>query len=123
MSSIIEAPSDDATVVTGIEHEMSVGNEVKTNRKFILELKPAQRGLQSQILEADLVLWTVGSKPLVPELDPSDQPHALPLNGKGQAETDETLRVKGHPRIFAIGDSAAMRDSSGKLLPATAQVC
>lgn len=119
----MEAPSNDSVVVTGIEHEMSVDNEVKTNRKYILELKPAQRGLQSQILEADLVLWTVGSKPLVPELEPSDQPHALPLNGRGQAETDETLRVKGHPRIFAIGDSAAMRDSSGKLLPATAQVC
>lgn len=122
MSSIIEAPSNDSVVVTGTEHEMTIDNKVKTNRKYILELKPAQRGLQSQILEADLVLWTVGSKPLVPELEPSDQPHALPLNGRGQAETDETLRVKGHPRIFAIGDSAAMRDSSGKLLPATAQV-
>lgn len=122
VSSINEAPSKDLVVVVGTEHEMSVDNEVKRNRKYILELKPAQRGLQSQILEADLVLWTVGSKPLVPELEPSDQPRALPLNGRGQAETDETLRVKGHPRIFAIGDSAAMRDSSGKLLPATAQV-
>ena len=41
----------------------------------------------------------------------------------GQVETDETLLVKGHPRIFAIGDSSALRDSSGRLLPATAQVC
>ncbi|XP_020704626.1 alternative NAD(P)H-ubiquinone oxidoreductase C1, chloroplastic/mitochondrial isoform X2 [Dendrobium catenatum] len=123
VSSIIEAPpSKDSAVFIGAEQEISVDNEVKTLSKYILELKPAQRGLQSQILEADLVLWTVGSKPLVPELEPSEQPRALPLNGRGQAETDETLRVKGHPRIFAIGDSAAMRDSSGKLLPATAQV-
>ncbi|OVA06934.1 FAD-dependent pyridine nucleotide-disulfide oxidoreductase [Macleaya cordata] len=90
--------------------------------EFILELKPAERGLESQILEADLVLWTVGSKPLVPPLEPGNQPRAFPVNGRGQAETDETLRVKGHPRIFAIGDSAALRDSSGRLLPATAQV-
>ncbi|XP_068643023.1 alternative NAD(P)H-ubiquinone oxidoreductase C1, chloroplastic/mitochondrial [Aristolochia californica] len=90
--------------------------------KFSLELQPAERGLQSLNLEADLVLWTVGSKPLVPDLEPCDQPHILPLNGRGQAETDETLQVKGHPRIFAIGDSAALRDSSGRLLPATAQV-
>ncbi|KAL3729111.1 hypothetical protein ACJRO7_033674 [Eucalyptus globulus] len=90
--------------------------------KFILELQPAQRGLQSQILEADLVLWTVGSKPSLPELEPWDKPHELPLTARGQAETDETLRVKGHPRIFALGDSSALRDSDGKILPATAQV-
>ena len=91
--------------------------------KFILELQPAERGLESKILEADLVLWTVGSKPLLPQLEPLDQPRVIQLNARGQAETDENLRVKGHPRIFAIGDSSALRDSSGRLLPATAQVC
>ncbi|XP_039144322.1 alternative NAD(P)H-ubiquinone oxidoreductase C1, chloroplastic/mitochondrial [Dioscorea cayenensis subsp. rotundata] len=90
--------------------------------KFILELQPAKRGMESQTLEADLVLWTVGSKPLVSQLEPFDQYPVLPLNGRGQAETDETLRVRGHPRVFAIGDSAALRDSNGQLLPATAQV-
>jgi len=44
------------------------------------------------------------------------------LTAHGQTETDETLRVKGHPRIFALGDSSALRDSDGKILPATAQV-
>ncbi|XP_062153197.1 alternative NAD(P)H-ubiquinone oxidoreductase C1, chloroplastic/mitochondrial-like isoform X2 [Alnus glutinosa] len=92
------------------------------HEKYILELQPAERGLQIQFLEADLVLWTVGSKPLLPELEPSGKPHELPLNSQGQAETDETLRVKGHPRIFALGNSAALRDSNGRLLPATAQV-
>ncbi|CAK7354664.1 unnamed protein product [Dovyalis caffra] len=92
------------------------------SEKYILELQPAERGLQSQILEADLVLWTVGSKPPLSQLEPYDKPHALPLNGRGQAETDETLRVKGHPRIFALGDSSALRDMKGRVLPATAQV-
>ncbi|WCJ37726.1 Alternative NAD(P)H-ubiquinone oxidoreductase C1 chloroplastic/mitochondrial [Euphorbia peplus] len=68
--------------------------------KYYLELQPAERGLQK----------------------PRDQPCELPLNARGQAETDETLRVKGHPRIFALGDSSSLRDSSGRLLPATAQV-
>ncbi|XP_014510386.1 alternative NAD(P)H-ubiquinone oxidoreductase C1, chloroplastic/mitochondrial isoform X1 [Vigna radiata var. radiata] len=90
--------------------------------KYILELQPAERGMQSAILEADLVLWTVGTKPPLPQLEPSDAPFVIPLNARGQAETDETLRVKGHPRIFALGDSSALRDSSGKILPATAQV-
>ncbi|GAB4855734.1 Nuclear pore complex subunit [Ancistrocladus abbreviatus] len=90
--------------------------------KLILELQPTERGLKDQNLEADLVLWTVGSKPQLPQLEPCDRPHELPLNARGQAEIDETLRVKGHPRIFAIGDSSALRDSSGRSLPATAQV-
>ncbi|KDP32480.1 hypothetical protein JCGZ_13405 [Jatropha curcas] len=90
--------------------------------KYYLELQPAKKGLQNQIIEVDLVLWTVGSKPLVSQLESCRQPFELPLNAQGQAETDETLRVKGHPRIFALGDSSGLRDSSGRLLPATAQV-
>ncbi|CAN8256818.1 unnamed protein product [Cochlearia groenlandica] len=88
---------------------------------YLLELQPAERGLESQTIEADIVLWTIGSKPLLTELKPSG-PNVLPLNVRGQAETDETLRVKGHPRIFALGDSSSLRDSNGKLLPTTAQV-
>ncbi|GKV11013.1 hypothetical protein SLEP1_g22302 [Rubroshorea leprosula] len=90
--------------------------------RYILELEPAGKGLETQIVEADLVLWTAGSKPLLPELEPCNKPHELPLNSRGQTETDETLRVKGHPHIFALGDSSAFRDSNGRLLPATAQV-
>lgn len=91
--------------------------------RYRLELQPAEKGLQGRTLEADLVLWTVGSKSLLPTLEPSENyREQLPLNARGQAETDETLRVKGHPRIFALGDSSALRDSNGRLLPATAQV-
>lgn len=89
--------------------------------KLFLELQPTEKGQQKQIVEAHLILWTVGSKSLLPQLEPGER-YELPLNGRGQVETDETLRVKGHPRIFAVGDSAATRASKGKLLPATAQV-
>jgi NADH:ubiquinone reductase (non-electrogenic) len=89
------------------------------HEKYILELQPAERGLQIQFLEADLVLWTSRNANREWAMR---KPHELPLNSQGQAETDETLRVKGHPCIFALGDSAALRDSNGRLLPATAQV-
>lgn len=92
------------------------------SEELTLELQAAERGLQNQSVEADVVLWTIGSKPLVSQLDSFDRPSELPLNGRGQAETDETLRVKGHPRIFALGDSSSLRDSNGRILPATAQV-
>lgn len=105
---------------TGVDENST--EVVPASEKYILELQPAERGMQSEIIEADLVLWTVGTKPPLPQLEPSDVPLVIPLNARGQAETDETLRVKGHPRIFALGDSSALRDSSGRILPATAQV-
>ncbi|XP_076886657.1 alternative NAD(P)H-ubiquinone oxidoreductase C1, chloroplastic/mitochondrial-like [Bidens hawaiensis] len=90
--------------------------------QLILEVQPTEKGAKTQLLEADLVLWTVGNKPLLPQLEPSGWPFELPVTGRGQAETDETLGVKGHTRIFAVGDSSALRDPKGKVLPATAQV-
>ncbi|XP_027341715.1 alternative NAD(P)H-ubiquinone oxidoreductase C1, chloroplastic/mitochondrial isoform X1 [Abrus precatorius] len=110
--------------VRGIQRlsELESSEVVPDTEKYILELQPAERGMQNKIIEADLVLWTVGTKPPLPQLEPSDVPFVIPLNARGQAETDETLRVKGHPRIFALGDSSALRDSNGRILPATAQV-
>ncbi|KAK1413453.1 hypothetical protein QVD17_35226 [Tagetes erecta] len=90
--------------------------------QLVLEVQPTEKGAKTQLLEADLVLWTVGNKPLLPQLEPNGWPFELPVTGRGQAETLETLQVKGHPRIFAVGDSSALRDPKGKLLPATAQV-
>ncbi|XP_061346847.1 alternative NAD(P)H-ubiquinone oxidoreductase C1, chloroplastic/mitochondrial [Gastrolobium bilobum] len=110
---------ESSDTLTGVDENCLVVHDFE---KYILELQPAEREVQSKIIEADLVLWTVGSKPPLPQLEPSDAPFVIPLNARGQAETDETLRVKGHPRIFALGDSSALRDSNGRILPATAQV-
>lgn len=108
------------TLTAGVDE--SCIETVHDYEKYTLELQPAERGVQSKIIEADLVLWTVGSKPPLPQLESSDVPFVIPLNARGQVETDETLRVKGHPRIFALGDSSSLRDSNGRILPATAQV-
>lgn len=96
--------------------------EIRTPESLVLELQPAERGLQSRTVEVDLVLWTVGTKPQLPQLERNDNLNMLPLNSRGQVETDETLRVKGHLRVFAVGDSCALREKHGNLLPATAQV-
>ncbi|XP_073226437.1 alternative NAD(P)H-ubiquinone oxidoreductase C1, chloroplastic/mitochondrial [Cicer arietinum] len=111
---------ESSNTLTGVDKNCI--ETVPNFEKYILELQPAERGVQSKIVEADLVLWTVGSKPPLPHLEYSDVPFVIPLNARGQAETDETLRIKGHPRIFALGDSSALRDSNGRILPATAQV-
>ncbi|CAA0823260.1 NAD(P)H dehydrogenase C1 [Striga hermonthica] len=110
--------------VCSIKRVAQCDNKVgaQNHERLKLELQPAERGVPRQDVEADLVLWTVGSKPVLPQHKPGDKPISLPLNSRGQADTDETLRVEGHPRIFAIGDSSAMKDGRGNLLPSTAQV-
>lgn len=117
MTCIEEAATSDGSSSTVTDSDVD-----GDHKKLILDLQPAERGIKSQTLEADLVLWTVGSTSQIPRLQPPDAPFVIPLNGRGQVETEETLQVKGHPRTFAIGDSAALRDPSGKILPATAQV-
>ncbi|KAJ0623477.1 putative NADH:ubiquinone reductase (non-electrogenic) [Helianthus annuus] len=108
------------SVTSGDESDVTArGNNPE---QLVVEVQPTEKGAKTQLLEADLVLWTVGNKPLLPQLEPNGWPFELPVTGRGQAETDETLQVKGHPRIFAVGDSSALRDPKGKVLPATAQV-
>lgn len=114
-----------STTETGISTE---GNGNASNSSGVtkyqvdLKLATSRRRSDSSQLEADLVLWTVGTKATVPSAEQDREYPAFPVNGRGQADTDENLRVKGHPRIFAIGDSAGTKDSSGRNLPSTAQV-
>lgn len=96
------------------------------SKRVKLELQPPSRGRRNvgggKVLEADLLLWTVGTKALIPPAETQSGYQAFPVNGRGQADTDEMLRVKGHPRIFALGDLAGTKDDSGRQLPTTAQV-
>eukprot|EP00898_Chlorokybus_atmophyticus_P005823 jgi/Chlat1/6241/Chrsp44S05768 len=74
-------------------------------------------------LLSDLVLWTVGTESIVPESGNGRNGEAMiPLNPRGRAETDATLRVRGNQRVFALGDSATAVDENGRYLPSTAQV-
>lgn len=63
----------------------------------------------AQILEADIVLWSAGQAPVTkaPAADPQHQ-IALPFgtNTRGAMQTDATLRVLRHQRVFALGDVA-----------------
>jgi len=72
-------------------------------------------------IETDLVLWTAGQAPVVPKSQAVGA-YGLPLAKAGEAVTDAFLRVRSHPRMFALGDAAYVTDSKGQKLPATAQV-
>eukprot|EP00899_Mesostigma_viride_P020869 jgi/Mesvir1/28784/Mv09261-RA.1 len=78
--------------------------------------------LRSSTSEFDLVLWTVGNRSVVPqEVDAGGVPSGrdpIPVNAYGRLETDDTLRVKRNPRVFALGDAA----TTDRGMEATAQV-
>jgi NADH:ubiquinone reductase (H+-translocating) len=70
-------------------------------------------------IPARLLAWTAGVKPprLVGEL-------GLPLHASGRIDVDETMRVRGHANIWAVGDSAAVPDPAKRYrspCPPTAQ--
>lgn len=67
-------------------------------------------------IPVDLVLWTVGT-----QINPVVRGLPLKQNQRGQICTTPTLQVIEHPEIFALGDLAETRDTSGQIVPATAQ--
>lgn len=68
-------------------------------------------------IRAETVLWTAGVA-------------ASPLGGSlgvapdkaGRVPVQPDLTVPGHPDVFVIGDLAALKDETGKILPGVAQV-
>jgi NADH:ubiquinone reductase (non-electrogenic) len=94
---------------------------------FTVQLQPSGPYGSSTALPADLVLWTAGSKPASQSLQP------FPVDARGQLQTDPTLRVLQHSRVFALGDvskgqpgndgsSASAGGGQTAMYPATAQV-
>jgi NADH:quinone reductase (non-electrogenic) len=69
-------------------------------------------------IETETVVWTAGvtANPLLAEL-------GLPLDKHGRVPVDETLRVVGSSRIWALGDCAAVPNEAtpGETDPATCQ--
>jgi NADH:ubiquinone reductase (non-electrogenic) len=61
---------------------------------------------------ADLVVWTAGSAPVSSPAASSSSPSSLqralpfPTTPRGTVATEPSLRVVGHPRAFALGDTA-----------------
>ena len=67
-------------------------------------------------IRAENVVWTAGIRPNV-KLEDLD----LPLTERDGVVVDRCLRVAGRPRVWAIGDSAAIPQGDRKLAPPTAQ--
>jgi NADH dehydrogenase len=94
------------------------GIEVRTNttlREVAVRCATLSDG---DAIPARTVVWTAGVRPnpVVARLN-------LPLDGSGRVVVDRTMRVEGHPGVWAIGDCAAVPDAArpGQPCPPTAQ--
>jgi NADH dehydrogenase len=68
-------------------------------------------------IEARTVIWAAGVA-----ASPAGQWIGAKCDRAGRIEVDPDLSVRGHPEIFAIGDTALTPDASGKPLPGVAPV-
>jgi len=67
-------------------------------------------------IETHTVVWAAGIAP-----NPMIAKIGLPVNERGYIDCERDLRVKGFDNVWAIGDSAAVKNGEGKPYAATAQ--
>jgi len=68
-------------------------------------------------MSASVILWAAGvaASSLGKKL-------GVPVDRAGRVLVERDLSLPGHPEVFVIGDLAALKDESGKLLPGVAPV-
>jgi len=68
-------------------------------------------------MNASVILWAAGvaASPLGKKL-------GVPVDRAGRVQVERDLSLPGHPEVFVIGDLAALKDATGKLLPGVAPV-
>ncbi|MCY1138949.1 FAD-dependent oxidoreductase [Actinoplanes sp. Pm04-4] len=83
-----------------------LGVEVRIGE--ITKVLPDGVDLSGEIVPADVVVWTAGTRisPLAP---------ALTNDEHGRIVTDRCLRSVSHPHVYAVGDAAAVRQGFGVL--------
>lgn len=93
-----------------------LGVEVRTSQ-MVTGIEPGAVWVGDQKIPSPVILWAAGvaASPLGKKL-------GVPVDRAGRVEVEADLSVPGHPEVFVIGDLAALKDESGKLLPGVAQV-
>jgi NADH dehydrogenase len=98
------------------EQLKQLGVEVRTSTT-VTKVEPGAVCLGNTRLPATVVLWAAGvaASPLGKALGGG-------VDRAGRAPVAPDMSFPGHPEIFVIGDLAAAKDESGKLLPGVAPV-
>jgi NADH dehydrogenase len=93
-----------------------LGVEVLTNT-MVTKVEPGIIHMGDAKMSASVILWAAGvaASSLGKKL-------GVPIDRAGRALVEHDLSLPGHPEVFVIGDLAALKDESGKLLPGVAPV-
>ncbi|MFZ1005550.1 MAG: NAD(P)/FAD-dependent oxidoreductase [Candidatus Sulfotelmatobacter sp.] len=93
-----------------------LGVEVLTNT-MVTKVEPGIIHMGETQMSASVILWAAGvaASSLGKKLGVS-------VDRAGRVLVERDLSLPGHPEVFVIGDLAALKDESGKLLPGVAPV-
>jgi NADH dehydrogenase len=101
---------------SALEQLQRLGVEVLTST-LVTKIEPGVIYMGETRMDAAVILWAAGvaASPLGKKL-------GVPVDRAGRVLVNPDLSLPGHPEVFVIGDLAALKDASGKLLPGVAPV-
>ena len=101
---------------SALEQLQRLGVEVRTGT-MVTNIEPGVISMGETRMKASVILWAAGvaASPLGKKL-------GTPLDRAGRVLVQPDLSIPGHPEVFVIGDLAALKDRSGKMLPGVAPV-
>jgi NADH dehydrogenase len=101
---------------SALEQLRRLGVEVITSA-MVTKIEPGVIYMGDTPMSAAVILWAAGvaASPLGKKL-------GVPVDRAGRVLVGPDLSIPNHPEVFVIGDLAALKDSSGKLLPGVAPV-
>jgi len=101
---------------SALEQLQRLGVEVHTST-MVTNIEPGAISMGQTKMKATAILWAAGvaASSLGKKL-------AATVDRAGRVLVEQDLSIPGHPEVFVIGDLAALKDASGKLLPGVAPV-
>jgi len=98
------------------EQLQRLGVEVMTST-MVTQIEPGVISMGEKRMNAAVILWAAG-------VAASDLGKKLgvPVDRAGRVPVQPDLTIPNHPEVFVIGDLAALKDQSGKMLPGVAPV-
>jgi len=101
---------------SALEQLQRLGVEVLTST-MVTKIEPGIIYMGDTRMSAAVILWAAGvaASPLGKKL-------GVPVDRAGRVLVNPDLSLPRHPEVFVIGDLAALKDASGKMLPGVAPV-
>jgi NADH:ubiquinone reductase (H+-translocating) len=101
---------------SALEQLQRLGVEVLTST-MVTNVEPGVIYMGETRMHAAVILWAAGVA-----ASPLGKMLGLPVDRAGRVLVNPDLSLPNHPEVFVIGDLAALKDASGKLLPGVAPV-